>query len=214
MRAIPVRGVRLAAIPLVATVAAWGGLATPAATAYEGRPSAPVWAFASGGEATAGGPVAEGAALHAARLAGATAFAAHKAASAHAAWAAAANQAARQARAAYAARASRTLVRPSAPGAARLLGERMSAARGWAGAQFGCLDALWTNESGWSVTAANVASGSYGIPQAQPGYKMAAAGSGWRTDAATQIAWGLWYIASAYGSPCSAWAFWQVHAWY
>jgi hypothetical protein len=43
---------------------------------------------------------------------------------------------------------------------------------------------------------------------------MASAGSDWRTNPATQIAWGLAYIARTYGSPCSAWAFWQSHSWY
>jgi hypothetical protein len=81
------------------------------------------------------------------------------------------------------------------------------AARGWSG-QFGCLDSLWTRESGWSTTAANP-SGAYGIPQALPGSKMASAGSDWRTNPATQIEWGLGYIASQYGSPCGAWSHFQ-----
>jgi hypothetical protein len=34
---------------------------------------------------------------------------------------------------------------------------------------------------------------------------MASAGSDWRTDPATQIEWGLGYIAERYGTPCSAW---------
>jgi hypothetical protein len=33
---------------------------------------------------------------------------------------------------------------------------------------------------------------------------MAAMGSDWRTNPITQIRWGLWYIANAYGSPCAA----------
>ncbi len=81
------------------------------------------------------------------------------------------------------------------------------AARGWSG-QFSCLDSLWTRESGWRTTAANP-SGAYGIPQALPGSKMASAGSDWRTNPATQIDWGLGYIASQYGSPCGAWSHFQ-----
>jgi hypothetical protein len=81
------------------------------------------------------------------------------------------------------------------------------AARGWSG-QFSCLDSLWTRESGWRTTAANP-SGAYGIPQALPGSKMASAGSDWRTNPATQIEWGLGYIASQYGSPCGAWSHFQ-----
>ena len=41
----------------------------------------------------------------------------------------------------------------------------------------------------------NPASGAYGIPQALPADKMASAGADWQTSAATQIRWGLGYIA-------------------
>ena len=43
---------------------------------------------------------------------------------------------------------------------------------------------------------------------------MASAGSDWRTNPATQIKWGLGYIASRYGSPCSAWSHSVAHNWY
>jgi hypothetical protein len=44
---------------------------------------------------------------------------------------------------------------------------------------------------------------------------MASAGADWRTSAATQIRWGLDYIASRYGDPCGAWSTWQAHGgWY
>jgi len=79
--------------------------------------------------------------------------------------------------------------------------------------EFGCLDNIWTRESGWRVNAAN-ASGAYGIPQALPGSKMATAGADWQTSASTQIKWGLGYIKERYGSPCNAWAFWEGHGWY
>ena len=76
----------------------------------------------------------------------------------------------------------------------------------------------WTRSGPTRVTGgsapSNSSSGAYGIPQASPGSKMASAGSSWRTDAATQIAWGLAYIGRTYGTPCSAWAFWQDHYWY
>jgi hypothetical protein len=75
--------------------------------------------------------------------------------------------------------------------------------QGWSSSQFGCLDRLWTRESGWRVSAHN-ASGAYGIPQALPASKMATAGADWRTNPITQIRWGLGYIADAYGSPCAA----------
>lgn len=131
---------------------------------------------------------------------------------AHAAKLAAARRAA--ARRAAAESASRAYVRSLTPGSARALGASMVAARGWSAAQFGCLDSIWTHESNWRVNAYNASSGAYGIPQAQPGSKMAGFGSAWRTDAATQIAWGLSYIAGRYGSPCTAWDFWQSNHWY
>jgi hypothetical protein len=100
--------------------------------------------------------------------------------------------------------------RPRTP---RQVGRTLAAARGWGAAQFACLDSLWTNESNWSSHAEN-RSGAYGIPQALPGRKMAAAGSNWRTSARTQIRWGLRYIAQRHGTPCSAWAYWRSHHWY
>ena len=72
--------------------------------------------------------------------------------------------------------------------------------------QFGCLDSLWTRESGWNPSADNPSSSAYGIPQALPGSKMASAGADWATNPATQIEWGLGYIQDRYGSPCGAWA--------
>ena len=75
---------------------------------------------------------------------------------------------------------------------------------GWDSSQFGCLDDLWYGESGWDPYAENPYSGAYGIPQALPGSKMAAAGPDWETNPATQIEWGLGYIQDRYGSPCSA----------
>jgi len=87
----------------------------------------------------------------------------------------------------------------------------MVAARGWGSSQFSCLDSLWSKESGWRVTADNPTSSAYGIPQALPGSKM---GPGWRNDARVQIRWGLGYISSRYGTPCSAWAHSQRNNWY
>lgn len=85
---------------------------------------------------------------------------------------------------------------------------------GYDSSQMSCLIPLWAGESGWRVTAANSSSGAYGIPQALPGSKMASAGPDWRTNAATQIKWGLGYIHDRYGSPCGAWGFKQGHGWY
>jgi hypothetical protein len=88
----------------------------------------------------------------------------------------------------------------------KALGKLMAAAYGWGtGQQWAYLESGWQEESGWSATAANVPSdpynNAYGIPQANPGTKMASAGAGWKTSAATQIRWGLEYIQQTYGSP-------------
>jgi hypothetical protein len=93
--------------------------------------------------------------------------------------------------------------------ASALLGEF-----GWDGSQFGCLDSLWTRESGWNVHADNPSSSAYGIPQALPGSKMASAGPNWESNPVTQIKWGLGYIQGRYGSPCNAWGHSESHGWY
>ncbi|GAA1971041.1 hypothetical protein GCM10009798_34790 [Nocardioides panacihumi] len=85
---------------------------------------------------------------------------------------------------------------------------------GWDSSQFGCLDQLWTKESGWNPLANNASSGAHGIPQALPGSKMASAGPDWETNPVTQIKWGLGYIQGRYGSPCSAWGHSESFNWY
>ncbi len=122
----------------------------------------------------------------------------------------AARVAAEQAAAAAAALASANTVDGAKATAQQMMADRY----GWGGDQFSCLSSLWSKESGWNYQAYNAGSGATGIPQALPGSKMAAAGSDWQTNAATQIAWGLKYIADAYGSPCSAWGHSQATNWY
>ncbi|MDH2428827.1 transglycosylase SLT domain-containing protein [Sphaerisporangium sp. TRM90804] len=99
------------------------------------------------------------------------------------------------------------------PGSNKALGQEMAAARGWAG-EWGCLEKLWDKESNWNERAMNRSSGAYGIPQSLPGHKMASAGSDWQVNPATQIKWGLGYIAARYKSPCGAWAHSQRVGWY
>lgn len=99
--------------------------------------------------------------------------------------------------------ASRDHGRRALVGSPRDVARALVAREGWSGAEFGCLDRLWTRESGWQVDAQN-RSGAYGIPQALPATKMAAMGPDWRTNPITQIRWGLSYIADAYGTPCAA----------
>lgn len=100
------------------------------------------------------------------------------------------------------------------PGSAKAIAYDMVIAKGWGEGEYSCLVALWQKESNWNVYAANPTSGAYGIPQALPGTKMAAAGSDWRTSARTQIKWGLGYIEGRYKTPCGAWESSQTRGWY
>ena len=84
----------------------------------------------------------------------------------------------------------------------------------WTSWQFHYLNLLWMRESGWNRFACNHSSGAYGIPQAVPGDKMAAAGPNWRTSARTQIIWGMGYIKSRYGDPWNAWQHELDYGWY
>ncbi|MFI5937341.1 lytic transglycosylase domain-containing protein [Actinoplanes sp. NPDC051494] len=80
--------------------------------------------------------------------------------------------------------------------------------------QFPCLKNLWNKESGWNARAENRSSGAYGIPQALPGSKMGTVASDWKTNAATQIKWGLGYIKGRYKTPCGAWSYFQNNGHY
>lgn len=89
------------------------------------------------------------------------------------------------------------------------LGKQMMMAAGWPASEWPSLQALWTQESGWSSTAVNSSSGAYGIPQSlghgHP-YNLG--------DARAQIAWGLNYIKGRYGSPSAAEAHERASNWY
>ena len=98
--------------------------------------------------------------------------------------------------------------------AAKKIAKRRLKDYGWEDGQFDCLDKLWTRESEWRWDAENPSSGAYGIPQSLPGSKMASAGQDWKTNAATQIKWGLGYIQQRYQSPCGAWAHSETTGWY
>jgi hypothetical protein len=103
----------------------------------------------------------------------------------------------------------------NSPAGARAAARQIAASQyGWGAGQFSCLESLWNRESGWNYRAYNAGSGATGIPQALPGSKMASIASDWRTNAVTQIRWGLRYIAGAYGSPCAAWGHSQATNWY
>ncbi len=98
--------------------------------------------------------------------------------------------------------------------AAKAYAKSKVSARGWKASQYTCLVSLWNRESGWRYDATNPSSGAYGIPQALPGSKMSSAGSDWRTNARTQIDWGLGYIADRYTNPCGAWQHSEDTGWY
>lgn len=111
--------------------------------------------------------------------------------------------------------AAQALAQADTPDGARAVAQSMMASKyGWGSDQFQCLNSLWNRESGWNYQAYNAGSGATGIPQALPGSKMAAFGSDWATNAATQIAWGLSYISGSYGTPCAAWGHSQSSGWY
>ena len=97
-----------------------------------------------------------------------------------------------------------------------VLGKKIMLASGFNANQWPALRRLWDGESGWNQSAKNASSGAYGIPQALPGTKMAAAGPDWRTNPVTQIKWGLGYIRERYGTPSRALSFWNAQSphWY
>ena len=103
---------------------------------------------------------------------------------------------------------------PLPPEAAKAAAKSMLPAYGWDEAQYQCLEIMWTKESAWDYAAENPGSGAYGIPQSLPADKMGSIAPDWRTNAVTQIKWGLGYIKERYGSPCQAWDFWQQNNWY
>jgi hypothetical protein len=114
---------------------------------------------------------------------------------------------------AHAATAASGATRPASGNEA--LGQQMASVYGWgSGAEWTCLDELWTRESGWRIVWNYQGSGAYGIPQALPASKMASAGPDWQTNPATQIRWGLRYVKETYGSPCGAWAHEETAGWY
>lgn len=80
-------------------------------------------------------------------------------------------------------------------------------------AQFSCLDALWTKESGWRATARNPDSTAYGIPQLLDS-TWGATGIAMTSNGYRQVDAGLAYITAAYGTPCSAWAHSKATDWY
>jgi hypothetical protein len=115
-------------------------------------------------------------------------------------------------------------------GANQAIGKLLATPYGWStGTEWNDLVLLWDSESGWDNTADTRKTGSggdnmsstvfaYGIAQARPATKYPLPGRpsdlGGISDPTTQIAWGLSYIKSRYGSPSKAWAYKQSIGWY
>jgi hypothetical protein len=92
------------------------------------------------------------------------------------------------------------------PDGARQVAATLLESFNWNKTQMVCLDKLWTSESHWNFQAHNYRSGAQGIAQALPPTKMEIVSTDWRRNPVTQIKWGLSYIESRYGTPCSAYA--------
>lgn len=122
--------------------------------------------------------------------------------------------AARAAEEAAAAEAAAAAVPMDDPAGAKAYAASALAGHGWAASEMTCLNTLWEKESNWETSATNASSGAYGIVQSLPAEKMASAGADYLTNPKTQINWGLDYIDSRYGSPCSALNFHYANNWY
>lgn len=96
----------------------------------------------------------------------------------------------------------------------RKTGCSVMVSQGFDVSEFGCLDTLWTRESGWNPKADNPTSDAYGIAQANPGSKMASVADDWQTNPATQVIWGLGYIKGRYSTPCAALEHSNAAGWY
>lgn len=81
-------------------------------------------------------------------------------------------------------------------------------------ANYGYVSYIVGKESGGSYTATNPSSGSYGLCQSLPAYKMASAGADWQTNPVTQLRWCDSYATSRYGNWATAYDFWiSNHYW-
>jgi hypothetical protein len=81
---------------------------------------------------------------------------------------------------------------------------------GWdTGAEWSALDQLVSHESSWNPTAQNLTSTAYGLFQFLD-QTWATVGGSKTSDPGLQAVYGGRYIAQRYGTPSSAWAFWQA----
>lgn len=77
-----------------------------------------------------------------------------------------------------------------------------------------CLAMIVDHENRSWVATRYGAGSSYGLPQANPGWKMRSAGRDWATNPWTQLRWMRAYVNGRYGGSCGAWSFWRAHRWY
>lgn len=103
---------------------------------------------------------------------------------------------------------------PAAPSSPQQIAQSQLSSYGWNGGQWTYLEQLWQRESGWNPAATNPTSGAYGIAQALPATQMNSVSSNWKTDASTQIKWGMNYIKDRYGNPQAAWGHEESNGWY
>ncbi|WP_431868653.1 hypothetical protein [Nocardiopsis eucommiae] len=78
----------------------------------------------------------------------------------------------------------------------------------WTDQEWTCLDSLWGSMSNWDPGLVDPTTGARGIV----GFNAAQHGSlpsGFDQSASAQISWGLGHIQEQYGSPCTAWRYWQ-----
>ena len=85
---------------------------------------------------------------------------------------------------------------------------------GLSSAEFGCLDNIWSQESGWNIHADNPTLLGVRHPAGAARLQDGLRRPDWANNPETQIRWGLGYIKRRYGSACAAWSFKQGAGWY
>ena len=101
------------------------------------------------------------------------------------------------------------------PEAAKAYAKTQVAQYGWSSpAQWECLIDLWTKESNWRPNAYNKQPVYQGKVKLHAGGIPQILGLDPDITVERQIERGLIYLESRYGSPCSAWRFWERNFWY
>jgi len=101
------------------------------------------------------------------------------------------------------------------PESAKQYAENLLDAWGWnTASQWQCLELLWTKESNWRPNAFNKQAVYQNGEKVHAGGIPQILGLDPSISVEKQIQRGFEYILSRYGSPCSAWRFWQSRFWY